>query len=157
MHRGYVVTFDGGDSWSFGNEFAKNVVIFGVDNNSSSHAYNCKNRFLAIREGLTYGINGNFRSPDKNFCKFSKANTKFCLSLYYNSDKSYLFVNGKEIFKLKVDKKNVNFPTEYCFRSTSNGLSAIKFQEVSLNGSVNDFSVDCNSIDKFEMLNVHKC
>ena len=63
----------------------------------------------------------------------------------------------KKSLSLKSTKKNVNFPTEYCFRSTSNGLSAIKFQEVSLNGSVNDFSVDCNSIDKFEMLNVHKC
>ena len=25
-------------SWSFGNDFARNVAIFGVDNSSSSHA-----------------------------------------------------------------------------------------------------------------------
>ena len=29
---------------------------------------------------------------------FTKANTKFCLSLHYNADNNYLFVNGKEIF-----------------------------------------------------------
>ena len=28
---------------------------------------------------------------------FSKANTKFCLSLHYNTGNSYLFLNGKEI------------------------------------------------------------
>ena len=39
---------------------------------------------------------------------FTKANTKFCLSLYYD-DTSYLFVNGEEIFKIKVDNQNVNF------------------------------------------------
>ena len=42
---------------------------------------------------------------------FTKANTKFCLSLHYNADNSYLFVNGREMFKFKADNKNVNFPT----------------------------------------------
>ena len=45
---------------------------------------------------------------------FSKANTKFCLNLQYNNDNSYLFVNGKEIFKFKADNKNVNFSTQFC-------------------------------------------
>ena len=43
-----------------------------------------------------------------------KASTKFSLSLHYIVDNSYLFVNGKEIFKFKVDNKNVNFPTQFC-------------------------------------------
>ena len=37
---------------------------------------------------------------------FSKAKTKFCLSLHYNADNSYLFVNGKEIYKFKTSNKN---------------------------------------------------
>ena len=37
---GYRIAFDGLGSWSFGNDFARNVVIFGVDNSSSSHADN---------------------------------------------------------------------------------------------------------------------
>ena len=36
---------------------------------------------------------------------FSKAKEKFCFCLHYNGDNSYLFVNGKEIFKLKADNK----------------------------------------------------
>ena len=47
-------------------------------------------------EGPTYGINGSFGSPEKNFSiTFAKQNTKFYLSLQYNVDNSDLFVNGK--------------------------------------------------------------
>ena len=31
------------------NEFARNVIIFGVDNSSSSHAYNNNNSFFHFR------------------------------------------------------------------------------------------------------------
>ena len=62
-------------------------------------------------------------------------------------DNSYLFVNGKEIFKFNTDNKNVNFPNQFFLRSISNGLSAIESREVSLNLNVYDFSADYNSID----------
>ena len=67
-----------------------------------------------------------------------------------------MYVNGKEIFKFKADNKNVNFLTQFCLGSISNGFSATKSKEVSLNGNVFDFSVDYNSIDKFNILNIHK-
>ena len=67
-----------------------------------------------------------------------------------------MYVNGKEIFKFKADNKNVNFLTQFCLGSISNGFSATKSKEVSLNGKVYDFSVDYNSIDKFNILNIHK-
>ena len=38
----------------------------------------------------------------------------FCMSLHFNTDNSYLFVNGKDIFKLNPDNKNVNFPNQFC-------------------------------------------
>ena len=34
---------------------------------------------------------------------FSKANTKFCLSLHYNRDESYLYVNKREICKFNAN------------------------------------------------------
>ena len=40
MCGGYGVAIDGVGSYNFGNNFARNVVIFGVDNSSSSHADN---------------------------------------------------------------------------------------------------------------------
>ena len=38
---------------------------------------------------------------------FSKANTKFCSSLYYDGDDSYLYVNKTEIYKFK-GKENIS-------------------------------------------------
>ena len=101
-----------------------------------------------LDEGPTYGINGSFGSPEKKFSiNVSKANAKFCLSLRYNADNSYLFVNGKEIFKFKADNKNVNFPTQFCLGSNgfiSYGFTDSESREVSLNRNVYDFSVDYN-------------
>ena len=66
VYSGYVITFDSAGSCSFDNDFAKSVIICGVDNSSSSHFDNCKNKFLILGEGPTCGINENFGSPGKN-------------------------------------------------------------------------------------------
>ena len=59
-----------------------------------------------------------FGLSEKKFSiNLSKANTIFCLSLHYNADNSYLFVNGKKIFKYEADNKNF---TQFCFGSISN-------------------------------------
>ena len=42
---------------------------------------------------------------------FNKTRPNFSLRLHYNGYSSYLFVNGKEIFKFKADNGNANFPT----------------------------------------------
>ena len=67
VYSGYGITFYSAGSWSFDNDFARNFVISGVDNTSSSHADNRKNKFLVLGEGPTYGINGSFGSPEKKF------------------------------------------------------------------------------------------
>ena len=76
------------------------------------HADNHKNNFIVLGQGPTFTITGRFGSLEKGISiNFSKANKNLCLSLDYNADNSYLFVNGKEIFKFKADNKYVNFPT----------------------------------------------
>ena len=153
----YRIAFDSEISWRFVYEFARNVVIFAVDNNSRSHSDNRKNNFFILVEVIICGINGRFGLPEKRFSiNFTKASTKFWLSLHYNADSKYLFVNGKEIFKFNVYIKNVNFPTQFCLGSIPNGFSATVSREVSLNENVYDFSVDYNSIDKSDILNIHK-
>ena len=61
---------------------------------------------------------------------FTKPNTNFCLSLHYNVDNGYLFVNGKEIFRFKAVNKNFNFQIQFCLGSTSNGFSDTESREV---------------------------
>ena len=112
---------------------------------------------LILGEGPTYGINGSFGSPENKFnINFTKANTKFCMISHYNADNSYSFVNGKEIFNSKADNKNVNFPTQFCLGSISNGFSVSKSREVSFDGYVYDSSVDYNSVDTSDTLDIHK-
>ena len=76
------------------------------------------------------------------------------MSFHYNADNSYLFLNRKEIVKFKDDNKNVNFPTQFCLGSISNGFRNTESREVSLNENVYDFSVDKSSIDKYDILNI---
>ena len=78
------------------------------------------------------------------------------MSLHYDADNSYLFVNRKEVFKFEADNKNVNFSTQFCLRSISNGFTNTESKEVSLNWNVFDFSVDYNAIDKSDIINIHK-
>ena len=84
--------------------------------------------------------------PKKFNINFTKTRTKFCLRLLYNSHDSYLFVNGKEVFKLKTNYWKVNFPTQFYLGSTFNG--AAESREVSL-------KVDYNATDKSDILNIH--
>ena len=76
--------------------------------------------------------------------------------MHYNADNSYLFVNGKEIFKFKAGNKSVNFSTQFCLGSISKGFSTTESREASLNGNVCGFSVGYNSIDKSDILNIRK-
>ena len=78
-----------------------------------NHADNSKKKKFSVQEeGITYGINGGFGLPGK-ILVIIPVNTNFCLSLHYNGN-SYLFVNKKEIFKLKASNKKPKFPTQLC-------------------------------------------
>ena len=153
VYSGYRITFDSVGLWSFDNDIARNVISFSVDDSSPSHSENRKNNLFNIRWSPTFEINRRFGSPEKKFSiNFAKANTKFCLSLHYNEDNSYLFVNGREILKFKANNKNVNFPTQFCLGIISSGFRASESTEVSLSGNVYDFSVDYSSTDKSDVL-----
>ena len=58
VYSGYGITFDSAGKWSFDNGTARNVIITGVDNSSSSHSDNCKNNFLILGDGPIFGVNG---------------------------------------------------------------------------------------------------
>ena len=60
VYSGYGIAFDGKGKRRLGNDFARNVIIFGVDNSSSSHTDN-----LTFKQIDTFGINGSFGAPDK--------------------------------------------------------------------------------------------
>ena len=96
LYSSYGIVFDGAGSWSSDNDLARNNVIFGVDESSSSHVDNCQNNFLVLEEEPADGINGSVRTSEKKFSvNFTTAKTKFCFSLRYSGDNSYLLFMGK--------------------------------------------------------------
>ena len=63
--------------WSFGNHFARNVAIFGVDNSALSHTNNWKNNFLESSERPTDGPNDSISAAARFFSDdFSKVKKK---------------------------------------------------------------------------------
>ena len=64
--NGQGIAFDGKSSWSFGYDFARNVVIFAVNNTSLSHTGNRKNNFLVLSERPTDGINDSTGATEKS-------------------------------------------------------------------------------------------
>ena len=74
---------------------------------------NRKKDILILGKGPTQGLEQTL-SPEKMYSiKFTKENTKFCLSLHYNGANSYLFVNSKEIHKFTVKDSQIN-PYKLC-------------------------------------------
>ena len=63
-------------------------------------------------DGLKQGINDTTIYVEKNYRNFMDPGKKFVLSLHYNGDNSYLFVNSRQELKFKcktdqlVKKKN---------------------------------------------------
>ena len=51
MYSGYRIAFDGGSSMSFGNDFTRNVEIFGVDNGWHQQLVVINNQLLLITSG----------------------------------------------------------------------------------------------------------
>ena len=135
VYRGYTIAIHGLGLWRFGKNFARNVTISGIDNSYSLHTDNCKNIFLVLGERSTDDINGSIGAAEKNFSiNLNEVKAKFCLSLQWNSDNSYLFVNGKEICKFKADNNHVNFPSKLSLESISNKTGYVDKEEASCKG-----------------------
>ena len=103
---GYGTGFDGRGGFSFpGGGFGQNVLIFGADMSSSIHIDNKKKDILVLGKGPTQGLEHTLTAEKMYSINFTVTKKKSCLSLHCNGANSYLFVNGKEIYKLKKKKK----------------------------------------------------
>ena len=87
---------------------------------------------------------------------FSAENKIFCLSLHYNGDNSYLFVNGKEVTKFKAKKSEIK-ANQLTLGSiaTSAKFSSSDIEDSKLYGKVYDFSVDYSAISNDKTYDIH--
>ena len=138
----HTITQDGRQRTSNG----KYVLIFGADLSSSIHATNRANHIYCFDEGLTQGINDTKIYAEKNYyITFTEHGEKFVLSLHYNGDDSYLFVNGRQELKFKA--KNDQLIKEKLFiGNLSDQWTASKSEKTGLYGNIYDFVVDYEEI-----------
>ena len=114
-YKGYGICFDEGGQ--FGHTITeggsahttntRNVLVFGADMSFSTHADNRTNNIYVMGEIFIQGINNTTIYAEKKcYRSFTDLGKKFILSLHYNGDESYLFVNGRQElnFKCKTDQ-----------------------------------------------------
>ena len=163
-YSGHGIGFDRHSEFSFGTRgFGRNYIIFGADLSSSSYDNNKKNNILVLGKDFVQGIKDITIYAEKLYSiNFTEINKKFCLSLHYNGDNSYLFVNGIEIYKFKAEiykfkaKDSEIVASSLCPENISKDFSVDNMKKKRINGYVYDFSVDYDAIAVHEILDIHK-
>ena len=139
-YNGWGIPFDWEGSWSFNNDYARNVLIFGVDKSSSSCTDNLKNNVLVLGEGPTQGITDSTGVAERKFSiYFSTGNN-------YSGDEGYLYVNETEICRFKA-KDNISW-FNFCLRSISQDFRKVEQSEISLNGDEYNFQLTIIQLKK---------
>ena len=85
---------------------------------------------------------------------FIVVNKIFCLSLHYNGDNSYLFVNGKEVTKFKATNSElIKYPM--CLGGLLKDYDTNSCKDTGLYGNVYDVSVDYSTITNDKIVDIH--
>ena len=124
----------------------RNVLIFGADMSFSAHGTNKANHIYVMGDGLTQGINDTRLYVEKKYFRnFTEPNVKFVLSLHYNGDDSYLFVNGRQELKFKC-KTDQLVKEKLWIGNLSDQWTASESEKIGLYGNIYDFVIDCEQI-----------
>ena len=153
-YKGYGICFDESESFSHvkkeGNfnhtTLARNVIIFGVDMSFSKHANNKANNIYVMGKDYITKINDTTIYAEKMFYRnFTEPGKKFILSLHYNGDNSYLFVNGREELKFKTKTDQI-INKNSCLGNLSRYWTKDQSTKTSLYGNIYDFVLDYKAI-----------
>ena len=156
-YEGYGICFDEGGTFSKGRiNNGRNVMIFGVHEDSLTHANNKANNIFVMGDFIVQGINDTTLYAEKIYSQnFTAPDRKFVLSLHYNGVNSYLFVNGKQELKFKA--KNDQIVKEIlCLGNISDDWTHVNARKTGLYGSVYDFAVDYTETSVGDIYNVRR-
>ena len=125
---------------------ARNVIIFGADMSFSKHANNKANDIYVMGKDYIQKINDTTIYAEKMFYRnFTDPGHKCLLSLHYNGDNSYLFVNGKQELKFKTETNQI-IQKKLCLDNLSHDWTKNESTKTSLYGNIYDFVVDYKPI-----------
>ena len=150
-YKGYGICFDersefGHTITEVGRAHTTDALIFGADMSFSVHATNRANHIYLMGTGLTQGINDTTINAEKNFYRnFTDFGKKFVLSLHYNGDNSYLFVNGRQELKFKA-KADQLVKEKLSIGNLSDQWTTSESEKTGAYGKIYDFVVDYEQI-----------
>ena len=79
-----------------------------LDASSSTHIDNKGKNILVLGRAPTQRLEQTLTGEKMYSINFTVTKNIFCLSLHYNGAKSYLFVNGTEIYKFKAKNSKIS-------------------------------------------------
>ena len=108
-------------------------------------------------DGLTQGINDTTLYVEKTYWRnFTDPGKKFIISLHYNGDKSYLFVNSNQKLRFKA-KTDQLVKEKLCLGNLSDQWTTSKSEKTGLHGKFYDFVVDYEQISgTTRILDMHR-
>ena len=121
----------------------------------SAHIDNKKKGILVLGIGPTQRLEHTLTAEKMYSNNFTVTKKKFCLSLHYNGEDSYLFVNSTEIYKFKA-KDSETVATPLCLGNISKDWSVVNMKKTGFNGYVHDFSADYDATDVDDIKDIHK-
>ena len=153
-YKGYGICFD--ERSQFGHTITersfthttngRNVLIFGAGMSFSVHATNRANHIYLMGDELTQGISNTTIHVEKNYYRnFTDPGKKFVLSLHYNGNNSYLFVNGTQELKFKA-KTDQSVKEKLCIANLSDQWTASESEKTGLYRNIYDFLVDYQAV-----------
>ena len=110
IYSGWGIGFDHTGTFTHPEgSIARNIITFGVDMSGSVHASNKTKDFLVLGKGLIQMIEKTTIYAEKMYSpNFSVENKIFVLSLHYNGENSFLFVNGQKFAQFKAKDSIIN-------------------------------------------------
>ena len=112
----------------------------------SVHKTNRENHIYVMGDGLTQGIHDTTLYAEMIFYRnFTDPGKKFMLSLHYNGNNSYLFINGNQELKFKC-KTDQLVKEKLCIGNLSDQWTASESEKTGLYGKIYDFVVDYEQI-----------
>ena len=149
-YKGYGICFDESEEFTHVRKRGNfndttdgiNVIIFGLDMSFSKQYYNIYYNTRIYAEKIYYRI---FTDPGK----------KFVLSLHYNGNNSYLYVNGNQ--ELKQIKTDQLVKEKLCLGNLSDQWTTSESEKTGLHGKIYDFVVDYEQIaGTTKILDMHR-
>ena len=131
----------------------RNLILYGADMKNSSHTTNKKHRLYILGKIFTQRLQyGATIYAEHDYVKVNgtQVNKKFILSIHYNGDNLYMFINGVQKFKLKA-MSSFNLDNLLVIGNTSTNFpSQTDHKKAALHGDIYDFLVS------YEAANIKK-